>query len=158
MNLIETPKKTNDASINSHEIEQSEFFSDNNFEKAKLDRLKTTILNSIIKDIEDLIRNELFRNKCTLSDKSSDEIYKNEINMLREELKIKHFIIKDLLQTIKEIKAKYVSVQSNTSCISSSEANLVPANNPVAIEDVCNNNDDIADTNDQTLIPDRKRK
>ena len=73
-----------------------------------------------------------------MSDKSSDEIYKNEINMLREELKTKHFIIKDLLQTIKEIKTKSVSVQSNTS---SSEANLVPANNSVAIEDACNNND-----------------
>ena len=138
MNLIETPKKANDTSINSHEIKQSEFFSDNIFEKAKLDRLKTIILKSIIKDIEELIRNELFRNKYTLSDKSSDEIYKNEINMLREELKTKHFIIKDLLQTIKEIKTKSVSVQSNTS---SSEANLVPANNSVAIEDACNNND-----------------
>ena len=156
MNLIETPKKANDASINSHEIKQSEFFSDNIFEKAKLDRLKTIILKSIIKDLEELIRNELFRNKHTLSDKSSDEIYKNEISMLREELKTELFIIKDLLQTIKEIKTKYVSVQSNTSCMSSSEANLVPANNSVATGDICNNNDEIADTNDEILIPDKK--
>ena len=45
MNLIETPKKATDASINSNEIEeQSEFFSDKILEKAKLDRLKTIIL------------------------------------------------------------------------------------------------------------------
>ena len=37
MNFIETPKKANDASINSNEIEQSEFFSDKIFEKAKFD-------------------------------------------------------------------------------------------------------------------------
>ena len=91
--------------------------------------MKTIILKSITKDIEDLIRNKLLRNKYTLPEKSSDEIYKKEINMLREELKSKDFIIKDLLQTIKEMKTKSVSVQSNTSCMSSSEANLVPANN-----------------------------
>ena len=130
-------------------------FSDKIFEKAKFDRLKTIVSKSITKDIEILIRNELLRNKYTLSDKSSDEIYKKEINMLREELKSKDFIIKDLLQTIKEIKANSVSVQSITSCMSSSEANLVPANNSVAIEDVCNNNDEIADTNDEILIPDK---
>ena len=61
--------------------------------------------------------------------------------MLREELKSKDFIIKDLLQTIKEMKTNSVSVQSNVSRISSSEANLLPANNSVAIEDVCSNND-----------------
>ena len=38
----------------------------------------------------------------------------------------------------------------------SSEANLLPANNSVAIKDVYNNNDEIADTNDENLIPDRK--
>ena len=75
--------------------------------------------------------------------------------MLREELKSKDFIIKDLLQTIKEIKTKSVSVQSITTCMSSSKANLVPAtNNSVAIEDVYKNNDEIADTNDE--IPDNK--
>ena len=141
MNLIETPKKANEASINSHEIEQSEFFGDKIFEKVKLDRLKTIILKSITKDIEDLIRDELLRNKYTLPEKSSDEIYKKEINMLREELKSKDFIIKDLLQTIKEMKTNSVSVESNVSRISSSEANLLPANNSVAIEDVCSNND-----------------
>ena len=110
--------------------------------------MKTIILKSITKDIEDLIRNGLLRNKYTLPEKSSDEIYKKEINMLREELKSKDFIIKDLLQTIKEMKTKSVSVQSNISRMSSSEANLLPANNSVAIEDVCNNNDEIAeDTN-----------
>ena len=117
----QTPKKSNDASINSHEIEQSEFFGDKIFVKLKLDRLKAIILKSVIKDIEDLIRNELLRNKYTLPEKSSYEIYKKEINMLREELKSKDFIIKDLLQTIKEMKTKSVSVQSNTSYMSSSE-------------------------------------
>ena len=159
MNLIKTPKKVHDASINSHEREESEFFIDKIFEIAELKRLKTIILKTITKDIEDLIRNELVRNKYILSDKSSDEIYKNEINMLRGELKSKDFIIKDLLQTIKEIKTKSVLVQSNTACMSSSEANnsVIPANNSVAIEDVCNNNDEIADTNDEILIPDKKR-
>ena len=93
--------------------------------------MKTIILKSITKDIEDLIRNELLRNKYTLSDKSSAEIYKDEINMLREELKSKDVIIKDLLQTIKEIKTKSLSVQFNTACMPSSEANLEPENNSV---------------------------
>ena len=96
MNLKETPKKANDASINSNEMDQSEHFSDKIFEKAKFNRLKTTILKSITKDIEVLIRNELLRNKNTLADKSGDEIYKKENNMLREELKSKDFFIKDL--------------------------------------------------------------
>ena len=76
--------------------------------------------------------------------------------MLREEIKSKDFIIKDLLQTIKEIKTKSVSVQSITSCMSGSESNLVPANNSVAIRDVYNNNGEIADTDDEILIPDKK--
>ena len=134
----------------------SKFFGDKIFEKVKLDRLKTIILKSITKDIEDLIRDGLLRNKYTLPEKSSDEIYKKEINMLREELKSKDFIIKDLLQTIKEVKTKSVSVQSNTSRMSNFEANLLPANNSVAIEDVCNNNNEIADTKDEFIIPDKK--
>ena len=40
--------------------------------------------------------------------------------------------------------------------MSSSEANLIPANNSVAIEDVYNNNDEIADNNDEIIIPDKK--
>ena len=40
----------------------------------------------------------------TLPKKLSDEIYKKEINMLREELKSEDFIIRDLLETIKEMK------------------------------------------------------
>ena len=40
--------------------------------------------------------------------------------------------------------------------MSSSEANLIPANNSVAIEDVYNNNDEIADTNDEIIIPVKK--
>ena len=40
--------------------------------------------------------------------------------------------------------------------MSSSEANLVPANNLVATEDVYNNNDKISDTNDKIIIPDKK--
>ena len=47
-------------------------------------------------------------------------------------------------------------MQSNTSCMSSSEANLVPANNLVVIEDVYNNNDEISNTNDKIIIPDKK--
>ena len=75
--------------------------------------------------------------------------------MLREELKSKDFIIKGLLETIKEIKTKSVSVESITSCMSSSEF-IVLANNSVAIEDVCNNNEEIADTNDEILIAKKK--
>ena len=96
MNLIEILKKVNDASIISNE---------KIFGKAKLDRLKAIILNSIANDVEVLIRNEIVRNKYTLSYKSRDEIYKMEINMIREELKSNDFISKDLLQTIKEIKS-----------------------------------------------------
>ena len=61
--------------------------------------------------------------------------------MLREELKSKDFIIKDLLQTIKQIKTNSIPVQPIPECVPSSEANLIPANNLVAIEDVCNIND-----------------
>ena len=39
MNLIETPKNANDTSINSNEIDQSEFFSDKIFKKANVNRL-----------------------------------------------------------------------------------------------------------------------
>ena len=37
------------------------------------------------------------------------------------------------------------------------EAKLVPANNSVALEDVYNKNDEIAETNDKLLIPDKKK-
>ena len=84
----------------------TEFFSDKIFEKAKCNRLKTIILKSITKDIEVLIRNELLTNKYILSDKSSSERYGNKVNMLREELKSKDFIIKDLLQIYKRNKNK----------------------------------------------------
>ena len=40
--------------------------------------------------------------------------------------------------------------------MSSSKANLVLANNSVAIENVCNNNDLIADTDEGILIPNKK--
>ena len=52
VNLIETPKMTNEASINSNEIDQSKLYSDKMFEKAKFNRLKISILKSITKDIE----------------------------------------------------------------------------------------------------------
>ena len=39
MNLTETPKNANDTSINSNETDQSEFFSDKIFKKAKFSRL-----------------------------------------------------------------------------------------------------------------------
>ena len=48
--------------------------------------------------------------------------------MLRKELKSKYVFIKDLLQTIKEIKTKSLSVQFNSACMPSSEANLEPGN------------------------------
>ena len=63
-----------------------------------------------MKDIEVLIKNELFRNKSLLPDKSNDEISRKKINMWREGWKNKDFISKDLLQTIKEIKANSISV------------------------------------------------
>ena len=91
-----------------------------------------------------------------MADESSDEVYKKEISILKEEFTSKYFIIKDLLQTTKEINTTSVSVQSIPSCTSSSEANLVPASNSVAIEDVYNNNDEIADTNGEFIIPDKK--
>ena len=100
-----------------------------------------------MKDIEVLIKNELFRNKSLLPDKSNDEISRKKINMWREGWKNKDFISKDLLQTIKEIKANSISVQPIPSSLPSSEPNLIPAKNSVAIEDVYNNNDEIADTN-----------
>ena len=86
--------------------------------------MKIIILKTITKDTEVLIRNELLWNKYTLADKSSDEICRNEINMLREELKCKDFIIKDLLQTVQEIKTKSISVQYIPSSMSNSKANL----------------------------------
>ena len=37
------------------------------------------------------------------------------------------------------------------------EAKLVPANNSVVFEDVYNKNDEIAETDDKLLIPDKKK-
>ena len=54
------------------------------------------------------------------------------------------------------MKTKSVSVQSNTSPMSSSKVNLLPANNSVAIEDVCNNSDEMADANEEVINPDKK--
>ena len=39
--------------------------------------------------------------------------------------------------------------------MSRSEANLIPAKSSVAIEDVYNNNDEMADTNGEILIPNK---
>ena len=86
------------------------------FEKAKFNRLKTIILKSITKDMKVLI-------KLWQTNKSSNEIYRKEINLLSEELKCKDFVIKALLQTIKEIKTRSISVQFILSCMSSSEVN-----------------------------------
>ena len=44
--------------------------------------------------------------------------------------------MKDLPQTIKETKQSLSQFQSIPTCITSSKANLVPANNSVAIENV----------------------
>ena len=60
-----------------YEIDQPEFLSLKIFEKLekpRFNRLKTIILKSITKDIEVLIKNELLRNKYTLTNKFSDEI------------------------------------------------------------------------------------
>ena len=78
--------------------------------KQNLLHSRQSFFTSITKDIEVLIKNELLRNKSFLTDKSSHEMYRKEINMLKEELKSKDLIIKDLLQTIKEIKTKSNSV------------------------------------------------
>ena len=86
--------------------------------------MKIIILKTITKDTEVLIRNELLWNKYSLAGKSSDEICRKEINMLREELKCKDFIIKDLLQTVQEIKTKSISAQYIPSSMSNSKANL----------------------------------
>ena len=81
----------NDAitSINITQIKQSEFFTDKMLERAKFDRLKTIILKRYwsIKDIKVLIRNELLQNKYTLTDRSSDEIYKKEIKHVKRRMK-----------------------------------------------------------------------
>ena len=64
MNLTKAPKKTNDASIDSNEIDQSELFSDKVLEKAKFNRLKTDILKSITNNTSNYKRN---KNKSWLS-------------------------------------------------------------------------------------------
>ena len=69
--------------------------------------MKAISLKSITKDVEVLISNELIRNKYILTEKLSDEKYKKEINMLKEELKSKDFIIKDLLQTLKQSQSQF---------------------------------------------------
>ena len=68
--------------------------------------MKAISLKSITKDVEVLISNELIRNKYILTEKLSDEKYKKEINMLKE-LKSKDFIIKDLLQTLKQSQSQF---------------------------------------------------
>ena len=64
MNLTKVPKKANDASIDSNEIDQSELFSDKILEKAKFNRLKTNILKSITNNTSNYKRN---KNKSWLS-------------------------------------------------------------------------------------------
>ena len=68
--------------------------------------MKAISLKSITKDVEVLISNELIRKKYILTEKLSDEKYKKEINMLKE-LKSKDFIIKDLLQTLKQSQSQF---------------------------------------------------
>ena len=50
------------------------------------------------------------------------------------EVLIEDFIIKDLLQTIKEIKTKSISVQPILLFMCSSEANLIPAKNQLLLK------------------------
>ena len=61
VNLIKTPKKTNDATINSNEIDQSKCFEDKMFKEAKFNGLKTIIIKSISKVIAVLMKNEGLR-------------------------------------------------------------------------------------------------
>ena len=82
---------------------------------------------------------------------------RKEKNTLREELKSINFIIKDLFQTTKEIKTKSIPFQSISSCMSSFEVNLLPPNLSVSVEDVYNNNDEIADTNNKFLFSIKKQ-
>ena len=105
--LSETPKNTNGNILNS-DINQSEseLYIDEMFEEVKFKKLKTMILNQIKIDIKTLIKNEFHKKKSTLTQTSNDEVYKKEISMLRDELKTKDYMIKDLLNTIKEVKTK----------------------------------------------------
>lgn len=84
---MEASKKANKANICRNEIEQSELFSDKMFEKTKFQRLEITTLNQITKTVKVLIGNKPLQNKSTLIANLSDEIYRNKISMLREELK-----------------------------------------------------------------------
>ena len=139
------PSKANDASINSDEIEQSQFYSDKIFEKVKLDRLKTIILESITEDTEVLIRNELLRKKYTLSE-------------ISRRIKKWRFYHQRFTSNCKRNLKKSVSVQSITSCMTISEANLVPANNSVAVEDVCNKNNETQITMTKFLFRQKRHK
>ena len=105
--LSETPKNTHGNILNS-DIDQSEseLYIDEMFEEVKFKKLKTMILNQIKIDIKTLIKNEFHKKKSTLTQTSNDEVYKKEISMLRDELKTKDYMIKDLLNTIKEVKTK----------------------------------------------------
>ena len=125
---MEASKKANKANIYRNEIEQSELFSDKMFEKTKFQRSEITTLNQITKTVKVLIGNKPLQNKSTLIANLSDEIYRNKISMLREELKCMDFIIKVLLQTFKEIKIKLVSVPPMLSQKFYSKANTAPAN------------------------------
>ena len=84
---MEASKKANKANICRNEIEQSELFSDKMFEKTKFQRLEITTLNQITRTVKVLIGNKPLQNKSTLIANLSDEIYRNKISMLREELK-----------------------------------------------------------------------
>ena len=105
--MSETPKNTHGNILNS-DIDQSEpeLYIDEMFEEVKFKKLKTMILNQIKIDIKTLIKNEFHKKKSTLTQTSNDEVYKKEISMLRDELKTKDYMIKGLLNTIKEVKTK----------------------------------------------------
>ena len=105
--LLETPKKTHSKTVTS-DIDQSVLYNDEMFEEVKFNKLKAMILNQIKNDIKALVKSELRQEKTTLTEISNDALYQKEISMLRDELKTKEFIIKDLLNTIKEIKGKPV--------------------------------------------------
>ena len=88
------------------------------------------ILNQIKIDIKTLNKNEFHKKKSTLTQTLNDEVYKKEISMLRDEVKTKDYMIKDLLNTIKEVKTKpAMTIKPIPSCIfdaSNSKTTILP--------------------------------
>ena len=127
--FLETPQKAK-CSLYDNEIDQSELFIDKMFEEVKLNELKNLISKQISKDIKVLIQNELVRNSSTFNEKSHDELYKREINILKEDIKNKESIIKELLKTIKEIQSKPITLEPIPSFTLSNDIEAESENRP----------------------------